>query len=219
MRGTHYLNRMHAGEELAARLLSEQDGPAVVLAVPRGGVPVAVPVARALGCSLDLIIPRKIGAPGQPEVAIGAVCEDGEILLNPLLVQQLQISDDYINTKAAQAVSEIKRRLFVYRGEQAAVDVRGKTVIMIDDGVATGFTITAALQSVRRLHPKKLILAIPVAPPNTIATLFGEVERVICPLQPEEFSAVGQFYDQFPQLTDRDVIQLLASVGTDANRS
>jgi putative phosphoribosyl transferase len=212
MKVTRYRNRLEAGEILAEYLHEYRGEDTLVLAVPRGGVPVALPVVKALQCELDLIIPRKISAPGREEIAIGAVCEDGEILLNPHQVQGLGVSDDYINRTAAREVEEIRRRLSTYRGVRSPVRISGRRVIVIDDGVATGFTITAALQSVSRNKPGELVLAVPVAPADTVETLAGEVDRVICPLQPEIFYAVGEFYAQFGQLEDEDVLGMLADI-------
>ncbi|MDW7650338.1 MAG: phosphoribosyltransferase [Bacillota bacterium] len=210
MQKKHYQNQFEAGEILAEELLAFRGEDVLVLAVPRGGVPVALPVMQALHCELDLIIPRKIGAPLQPEVAIGAVCEDGDVLLNPYLVRALGVTDDYLNKATAKEVAEIKRRLGAYRGVRSPAAVEGRTVIVVDDGVATGFTITAALQAVARRRPSELVLAVPVAPPDTVDTLASEVDRIICPLQPESFSAVGQFYKRFEQLHDGDVQRMLA---------
>ena len=204
-----YRNRWDAGQVLAEELEQFKNQNALVLAIPRGGVPVALPVVESLGAELDLIIPRKIRAPHQPEIAIGAVCEDGEVLLNPHLVQSLGVSDEYINAAAAREVVEIKRRLLAYRGERPTTSLSGRTVIVIDDGVATGFIMTAALQSIARRIPQQLVLAVPVAPPDTVEMLSYEVELIFCPLQPEDFNAVGQFYDDFAQLTDYEVRRIL----------
>jgi putative phosphoribosyl transferase len=212
MKVTRYRDRSEAGIILAGHLDEYRGRETLVLAVPRGGVPVALPIVKTLGCEMDLIIPRKIGAPGREELAIGAVCEDGEILLNPHLVRNLEVSDEYINRTAALEVAEIRRRLSAYRGDRAPARIEGRRVIVIDDGVATGFTITAALQSVARRHPGELLLAVPVAPPDTVATLSGEVDRVVCPLQPDVFYAVGAFYENFDQLEDEDVLRMLADV-------
>lgn len=212
MKKIGYRNRQEAGDVLARELYEYRGEDTLVLAVPRGGIPVALPVVNRLNCEMDLIIPRKIGAPGQREVAIGAVCEDGEVLLNPYMVQNLNISDDEINEMAAREVTEIKRRLQAYRGARAPVVMDDRTVIVIDDGVATGFTITAALQSVSRQQPKELVLAVPVAPADTVEMLAREVDRIICPLQPEIFHAVGQFYEEFEQMSDMETFQLLTSV-------
>jgi putative phosphoribosyl transferase len=212
MKLTQYRDRRQAGLILADFLEAYRGEQTLVLAVPRGGVPVASSVVQVLGCEMDLIIPRKIGAPGREEVAIGAVCEDGEVLLNPHLVRNLKVSDDYINQAAEREVQEIRRRLLAYRGSRPPVSLEGRTVIVIDDGVATGFTITAALQSVVRSKPGELILAVPVAPPDTVEMLSKEVDRVVCPLQPEVFYAVGQFYQDFGQLEDEDVNRMLAEI-------
>lgn len=213
---TRYRNRQEAGQVLAEELSEYKGRNALVLAIPRGGVPVALPVVEALGAELDLIIPRKIRAPHQPELAIGAVCEDGEVLLNPHLVQRLGVSDDYINAAAAREVIEINRRLLTYRDGRPATSLTDRTVIVIDDGVATGFTMTAALQSISRRSPREMILAVPVAPPDTVETLSHEVDRIFCPLQPNVFRAVGDFYDDFAQLTDLEVRELLQKRETGA---
>ncbi|NLN07524.1 MAG: phosphoribosyltransferase [Firmicutes bacterium] len=207
---SRYRNRQQAGAVLAEKLLPYREENILVLAVPRGGVPVAVPIARTLDAELDLIIPRKITTPQQPELAVGAVCEDGEVLLNRHLVNYFKLSREDIDRLAAGEVAEIKRRLQLYRGGRPPAAIGGRTVIVVDDGVATGFTITAALRFARKKQPRKLILAVPVAPPDTVAKLAGEADVLVCPLQPEFFTAVGQFYDEFPQLTDREVISFLA---------
>jgi len=209
MSDTGYRDRTEAGCKLAVELAEYAGRAGLILAVPRGGVPVALPLARALAFELDLIIPRKIGAPHQPELAIGAVCEDGEVLLNPHLISSLGVSDSYIYRAAAEEVEEIKRRLELYRGSTVPAKADGKTVIVVDDGVATGFTITAALRSAARRRPKELVLAVPVGPPDTIAMLAREVDRVICPLQPVLFDAVGRFYRDFRQVSDSEVREML----------
>jgi len=145
---------------------------------------------------------------------VGAVCEDGDVLLNHQLVSYFKLSREEISRLAAKEVAEIKRRLLLYRGGRPPAPVGGRTVIVIDDGVATGFTITAALRSVRRRRPQKLILAVPVAPPDTVEKLSREADVLVCPLQPELFGAVGQFYDDFAQLTDEEVINYLAAAGS-----
>jgi predicted phosphoribosyltransferase len=204
-----YRDRRQAGEALAELLLPYRGKETLVLAVPRGGVPVALPVVAALGCVLDLIIPRKIGAPSQPELAIGAVCEDGEVLLNRRLVQSLGVSEEYISSAAAAEVAEIRRRLESYRGSRPAAALHSRTVIVIDDGVATGFTLQAALKSVARQNPRELVLAVPVGPPDSLALLARDADAVICPLQPEPFWSVGQFYRSFEQLDDEEVRSML----------
>jgi predicted phosphoribosyltransferase len=210
-----YRDRRHAGEVLAELLLPYRGKETLVLAVPRGGVPVALPVVEALGCALDLIIPRKIGAPGQPELAIGAVCEDGEVLLNRRLVQSLGVGEEYIRDAAAAEVAEIRRRLESYRGRRPAAVLQSRAAIVIDDGVATGFTLQAALKSVARQRPRELILAVPVGPPDSLAMLARDADQVICPLQPEPFWSVGQFYRRFEQLDDTEVLNMLQQAWQD----
>ncbi len=208
----HYRDRHHAGEVLAGLLVPYRGKEPLVLAVPRGGVPVALPVVETLGCELDLIISRKIGAPGQPELAVGAVCEDGEVLLNRQLVHNLGVSEEYIRNATAAEVAEIRRRLESYRGRRQAAVLQSRVVIVIDDGVATGFTLRAALKFISRQRPRQLILAVPVAPPESLAILARDADQVICSLQPELFWAVGQFYRRFEQLDDAQVQRMLQHV-------
>jgi len=209
---TCYENRRHAGEVLAQLLAPYGGNSTLVLGVPRGGIPVAEPIVEALNCEFDLVMGRKIGAPGQPEFAIGAVSEDQEVLLNRRWVRHFQLSEEEIERRAEKERAEIKRRLLAYRGHRPPAAVESKLVIVVDDGVATGLTITAVLRSLKRRGPRKLILAVPVAPPDTIANLTKEVDEVVCPLQPELFSAVGQFYVDFSQLSDREVQEQLARI-------
>jgi len=202
---TRYESRRQAGEVLARRLLPYRSDATLVLAVPRGGIPVAEPIVEALKCEFDLVMGRKIGAPGQPEFAIGAVAEGQELLVNWEWVRRFRLTEAELERRAQEARAEIKRRLAAYRGDRSPAQVEGKLVIVVDDGVATGLTITAVLRSLKRRKPQKLILAVPVAPPDTVENLLKEADEVVCPLQPEFFSAVGQFYADFSQLTDREV--------------
>lgn len=207
---TCYENRRHAGEVLAELLLPYRGDTTLVLAVPRGGIPVAEPIVEALKCEFDLVMGRKIGAPGQPEFAIGAVAEGEEMLVNREWVQRFRLTAEELERRAERERAEIRRRLAAYRGDRSPAQVEGKLVIVVDDGVATGLTIRAVLRSLRRRGPQKLILAVPVAPPQTVAILSAEADEVVCPLQPEFFSAVGQFYHDFSQLTDREIQEQLS---------
>jgi len=163
-----------------------------------------------LNVPLDLIIPRKIGAPSQPELAIGAVAQDGTIVLNNRLVQQLGISKDYIEKESRKQIQEIERRLKKYRSNlKQYPNVKNKNVILIDDGIATGATVKAAILSLRKQKPKSIIIAIPVAPPDTIDSLKEQADKVICLETPDIFYAIGQFYQDFAQTTDDEVINLL----------
>lgn len=204
-----FQDRRHAGELLAQKLLAYRGQSPLILAVPRGGVLVALPLWRSLGGELDLIITRKIGAPDQPELAVGAVTGEGHVLLNESLAAQLRLPDGYVERASAEVQAEIKRRLELYRGRRPLPDVEGRLVILVDDGVATGFTLRAALQGIKRRQPQKLILAVPVGPPETLARLNKEVDEICCLEAPPYFAAVGQFYRDFRQVADSEVAAAL----------
>jgi predicted phosphoribosyltransferase len=204
-----FANRVEAGQRLASELEEYAESDAIVLAIPRGGVVVGFEVAQKLNLNLDIVVPRKIGAPHNPELAIGAVTEDGTIMLNHNLVQYLGISNDYIERVSDQQRSEIKRRLKRYRGDRPYPRLAQRIAIVVDDGIATGATIKAALTSIRKQNPSLLVVAIPVAPPSIIEDLRKAADRVICLSIPEFFSAVGQFYRNFQQTGDEEVKQLL----------
>ncbi len=205
-----YADRRDAGRRLAEALSFLKGRPdLLVLAVPRGGVVVGTEVARALGAPLDVIIARKIGAPDNPELAIGAVAADGTLVLDEDLVGRLGVSDSYIKAATERDRQEIERRLRAYRGDRPPPAVEGKTVVLVDDGVATGATTLAAIRSLRKQHPRELILAVPVGPPETIAMLNREVDRTVVLQTPELFWAVGAFYQAFEQTTDEEVVDLL----------
>jgi putative phosphoribosyl transferase len=205
-----YLDRVDAGRRLADALSFLRGRPDVlVLAVPRGGVVVGAEVAQALGAPLDVIIARKIGAPGNPELAIGAVAADGTSVLDDLAISETGARANYIEDAVREAQEEIARRLRLYRDDRPPVQVTGKTVALVDDGVATGATIHAALRSLRKQNPRELILAVPVGPPDTIAMLGREADRVVVLQTPEPFYAVGMYYEDFSQTTDEEVRELL----------
>ena len=205
-------NRKDAGKRLAKILLEYQGKDAVVFAIPRGGVVIAYEIVKLLGASLDIIIPRKIGAPGNQELAIGAVTEDGTTILNTRLVTMLDISEEYIEAEKTKQIKEIKRRIKTYRGDQPQRDLEGKIVILVDDGIATGATVRAAIHSLRKSNPASIIVAVPVGPPDTIQELKQEVDRLICLITYEPFFAIGQFYTDFSQVPDSDVITLLKKI-------
>ncbi len=209
-----FLNRQDAGEKLSRVLQKYKQENVVVLGIPRGGAVVAAEVARELNAPLDVIIPRKIGAPHNPEVAIGAVSQDGTVIRDEAMISLLGISDEQINTLAERVSGEISRRVNTYRGGRPGLDLRDRTVIIVDDGIATGFTVQAALKSVRGMEPRRLVLAVPVAPADTVAVLQDKVDEMVCLQTPELFYAVGQFYMEFDQTTDEEVIKLLAEHGT-----
>ncbi len=202
-------DRRHAGELLAKSLSSYRGTMPLILAVPRGGVSVALPIWRSLGGDLDLIITRKIGAPGQPELALGAVTGEGYLLLNEALAAQLQLPAGYVERVSAGEQAEIKRRLQLYRGERPQPEIAGRLVILVDDGVATGFTLRAALLGIKEQMPQKLILAVPVGPPETLESLGREVDEIYYLQAPSYFAAVGQFYRDFSQVSDSMVTAAL----------
>jgi putative phosphoribosyl transferase len=204
-----FADRADAGKRLAQALSAHVGKDAVVLAIPRGGVVVGYEVAKALALSLDVIIPRKIGAPNNPELAIGAMTEDGTILLDDRLVDYLNVSQEYVKEESEAQRAEIHRRLRLYRGDIPYPSLKGREVILIDDGIATGSTMKAALASVRKRGAKSVIIAIPVGPPSTIRELEKEADRVVCLHAPEVFYAIGQFYGDFTQTQDEEVIRLL----------
>jgi len=207
-----FTDRADAGKKLARRLLQLKDKKPVVLALPRGGVPVAFEVAKALGAPLDLVLVRKIGVPFQEEYALGAIADGGEpeLVIDENIRRSLNIPEDYVERAKAEALEEIERRRRVYLGKRAPVEVAGHTAIIVDDGIATGATMRAALRAVRRRDPAWLVLAVPVAPPESLRRLAEEADETICLHQPEYFAAVGQFYQDFGQTQDDEVIALLA---------
>jgi putative phosphoribosyl transferase len=208
-----YSTREQAGEMLARRLMPYARHNVVVLGVPRGGLPVAKEVADALGAPLDVVVVRKLGAPGQPELGIGAVV-DGDhprAIFNQDIIEHLGVSDEYIDAEIARQLKEVTRRETAYRGGRAKIPLSGKTVVVVDDGIATGSSIRAALRGIRRQQPKRLVLAVPVAPADTIEALRGEADEIVCLETPEDFYAVGQFYRDFHQISDDEVKRILQS--------
>ncbi|NLJ34559.1 MAG: phosphoribosyltransferase [Firmicutes bacterium] len=204
-----FSNRAEAGRQLARELTPYKGRAPLLLAVPRGGVPLAYEIQRVLGGRLDLVIPRKIPAPHHSELALGAVAQDGSLVLNEDILARLKVPQDYIAAEVSRQLREIERRLACYRGERPYPSLRGQTVIIIDDGVATGATLRAALKMVREKKAQRLILAVPVGPAKTIATLRALVDELVCLATPEVFYAVGQFYADFGQVEDGEVRELL----------
>jgi len=202
-------NRTEAGKKLASALKSTSKK-AVILAVPRGGVVVGFEIAKELGVPLDIFITKKIGAPNNPELAIGAVAEDGTLLLDESLVELLGVSQNYIAQEVERQKIEINRRLKSYRGNVAKLEVVGREVILVDDGVATGSTLKAALRSLRKQGAKPLVVAVPVGPLDTVNALKQEADRVVCLFTPEPFYAIGEFYEDFDQTSDEEVTELLS---------
>lgn len=206
-----FADRTEAGQRLGAALSDLDFADPVVLALPRGGVPVALEVARALGAPLDIVMVRKIGLPGQPEVALGAVVDGDrpDLEVNADIAQQAGVDRLDIVKLAEPELAEITRRRVLYMAGRKPVPLAGRTAIIVDDGIATGATIRVALRSVRRQAPARLVLAVPVAAPESLIPLRSLADDVICLLTPERFSAVGAYYADFAQVSDNDVIALL----------
>ena len=205
-----FRDRVDGGRQLAARLGAYADRPdVIVLALPRGGVPVGAEVARALHAPLDVMIVRKLGVPGQEELAMGAIASGGVRVVNEQVVRQLAIPERMIDRVAEREAVELERRERLYRGGRPPPTIEGRTVILVDDGIATGSTARAAVQALRAMHPARLVLATPTAAPETVADLRGEVDDLVCVTAPDPFFAIGYHYDEFPQLSDAAVQQIL----------
>jgi len=209
-----FRDRADAGRRLAARLVGRPDlADAVVLALPRGGVPVGREIADALGADLDVMVVRKLGVPGHEELAMGAIASGGVRIMNDEVLSMLYIPEADVERVVAREQAELERRERAYRGVRPAARVRGRVAILVDDGVATGSTIRAAIAALRRQEPARIIVAIPVAPPDVCEMLQKEADEVICLLTPEPFGAISLWYDDFAQLRDDDVRVLLHRVG------
>ena len=205
-----FRDRTEAGKYLATKLQKYKDQPDVlVLALPRGGVPVAFEVAQALGVPLDIFLVRKLGVPGHEELAMGAISTGGVRVLNEETVEYLRIPHRIIDAVAAEELKELERRELAYRGNRPEPDVKGKTVILIDDGLATGSTIRAAAQALRQQQPARIIVAVPVSAPETCDEYRIGVDEIICAVTPEPFFGVGMWYLEFSQTTDEEVRDLL----------
>jgi putative phosphoribosyl transferase len=206
-----FKNRIEAGRLLAEALQSYAGHTdIVILALPRGGLPVAFEVAQALGAPLDLMLVRKLGVPGQEELAMGAIATGDIKVLNQELVKNLRISDVAIDSVVNKEKKELERREQAYRDDRPAPEVRNRCVILVDDGLATGATMRAAVLALRQQQPAKIIIGVPVAPPDTVEELRREADEVICLATPEPFFAIGSWYVNFPQTSDEEVRDLLA---------
>ncbi len=205
-----FQDRTEAGRLLAAKLAAYTDrSDVIVLALPRGGVPVAYEVARVLHTPLDVFLVRKLGLPGHEELAMGAIASGGVRVLNKDVVRALRIPDEVIDAVAAEEQQELERRERAYRGGRPAPQVRGKIVILIDDGLATGSTMRAAIAALRRQRPARIVVAVPVGAPETCAEFQNEADEAICARTPDPFYAVGLWYGDFSQTTDEEVHDLL----------
>lgn len=205
-----YANRYEAGKVLAEQLRAYKNNPYVlILALPRGGVPVAYEIAKALSAPLDIFVVRKLGAPGHEELAMGAIASDETVVFNNDVINQLHIPSGTIAYTIQSEKKELKRREQAYRGNKPFPSLKDKIIILVDDGIATGATMRAAIKALYQKVPLRLILAVPVAALTTYDEMSKLVDEVICPLKPLDFYAVGAWYDDFSQTTDEEVIQLL----------
>lgn len=209
-----FLDRVHAGKKLA-QLLTQYAGrnDVVVLGIPRGGVPVAFEVAQALHAPLDILLVRKLGTPGQEELAMGAIASGGVRIVNEDVVHSLGISEAELESAIATQRAELQRREELFRGVRPPVSVRDKTVILVDDGIATGSSMLAAINALRSLQPKKIVVATPVAPSHANAQMMSLADEFVCVISTEWFFGIGQFYKSFPQTGDQEVRDLLSRGG------
>jgi putative phosphoribosyl transferase len=214
-----FQDRHEAGRVLASKLMTYANRPDVnVLALPRGGVPVGYEVARVLNVPLDVFVVRKLGVPGHPELAMGAIASGGVRVLNEDVVRTLGIPEQLINAVTALEKQELERREREYRDGRPPLDVRRRTVILVDDGLATGSSMRVAAEALRAKQPARIVVAVPVAAPATCEALVSEVDQVVCAVTPEPFWAVGQWYKDFGQITDEEVQDLLRQAPLPAQR-
>ena len=208
---TLFRDRREAGRALARRLLPYAGrADVIVLALPRGGVPVASEIARSLDVPLDVFLVRKLGVPGYEELAMGAIASGGARVLDSDVVRGYRVPEEEIASVAAAESRELVRREHAYRGDRPPLDLRGKTVILVDDGLATGSSMRVGLNALRRLTPARIVMAVPVAPRSTLSALAGLADETVCLATPEPFHAVGMFYDDFGQVGDQEVRDALA---------
>ena len=215
-RPIRFRDRHDAGRRLAAELLACRDEDPVVIGLPRGGVPVAEEIAAALEAPLEVLAVRKLGAPHNPEYGIGAIAEGGIRVFDSEALAVLGINGGVLDSIVSREAEELRRRVAAYRGERPLIDLRGRTAIVVDDGVATGVTDTAALRAVRRLRPRRLLLAVPVCTPDSALRLREEADEVLCLSEPPLLYGVGQWYRDFSQVSDAEVIAALDAAGSGA---
>ncbi len=207
---TLFKDRKEAGAQIAHRLAPYKNHPkAIVIGLPRGGVVLAAEVAKALSLSLDVVCPRKIGAPINPEFAIGAITETGEGIFDFKAIRYMSVTDDYIESKVAEEKEQAMRRLALFRKGMPPRDLKDKTVLIVDDGLATGSTMKAAIQSIKAEGAGKIVAAVPVSPVDTLEEVSEMVDEIVCIAAPPSFQAVGQFYENFSETTDDDVIEIM----------
>lgn len=213
-----FRDRIEAGQVLGNLVAARNYDRPVVLALPRGGVPVAAEVARRIGAPLDLVMVRKIGVPGQAEIAAGAVVDGDrpEIVVNEDVARHMRLTHEDIERLSKPELETIAKRRALYLKGRRSADLAGRSAIVVDDGIATGATMRAALRAVRKQKPGRVVLAVPVAAADSLALLRGEVDEVICPVVPAWFGAVGAFYDRFDQTSDDEVIRLMAEAPSEA---
>jgi predicted phosphoribosyltransferase len=204
-----FRDREDAGQRLGEALRGRELRDPLVLAIPRGGVAVGAPLARALGAELDVVLARKLRAPYQPEYALGAISEAGQVTLNPQYHRVPGVSDEYLEQEARHQLAEIERRKQLFRAVRPHASMTGRSVIVTDDGIATGSTMIAALQAARSHDPHELIVAVPVAAPDRLEEVRRYCDDAVCLLQPDDFYAVGQFYQHFEAVEDEEVVRIL----------
>jgi predicted phosphoribosyltransferase len=213
-----FIDREDAGRRLAIQLQGRPLLDPLVLAIPRGGVVAGAVLARALGAELDVVLSRKLPAPGRPELAVGAVSEDGRVYLDPRAADYPELEPDYLEQQCQHQLAEIARRRQLFRAARPRAPVAGRSVIVTDDGIATGSTMIAALQALRGQGPHELIVAVPVASPDRLEEVCKWCDDVVCLLTPKRLWAIGQFYEDFTQVDDREVVNLLREFAPAARR-
>ncbi len=207
---TTFADRRDAGRQLAVHLEHLRDRNPLIIGLPRGGVVVAAEVANALNADLDILVVRKVGAPGQPELGLGAAAEGGVLLLNRALMRQMRITKEQLQASIDRANEELEERLQLYRGARQPIELEGRTVILVDDGLATGGTARAAIGAIQHLGAGSIVLAVPVGAPSTIRDIEPLVEAVVCISAPHMLRSIGQHYDNFSQTSDAEVVALLS---------